>query len=150
MFVDGYLLTPAQIGLVLDHHAANFGAQAGDIPLEGDQLLLPFAKIRLEAGIVDAQQWLSLLDDVPLLDEDLLDDPPFQVLDHLQLARRYHLALADGHFIQLCPGGPDDGADKKQEAGPQQDSGTGGCRQQHGGGAVIHVLEMFGCRQDRI
>ncbi len=85
LLFNHHLFTPTQIGAGLDHHALDLRPQSGDVPLEGHQLLLALPKVGTETGIIDAQQWLPFLDDVPFLNEDLLDDPPLQVLDHLQL-----------------------------------------------------------------
>ena len=79
---------PRRLGNHDQRRGPALGTQAGDVALEDHQLLLTLAKIRLEAGIVYAQQRLPLFDDISLFDEDLFDDPPFQVLDHLHLARK--------------------------------------------------------------
>ena len=116
--VNGDLLTPPLLGIVGDFDARQGRSQTRHIALEANQLLLAFTEIGTKARVVDPHQLLTRMDHLALLDEDLLDDPPFQILYHLQLPRWDDLALTRRYFIELCPGGPDDGNHKKYKTAP--------------------------------
>ncbi|CSI57927.1 Uncharacterised protein [Vibrio cholerae] len=48
-------------------------------------MLLALAKIGAKACVVEQDKLLAFLDLLTFTDEDLLDQSPFQVLDHLHL-----------------------------------------------------------------
>ncbi|MNQ14073.1 hypothetical protein D3C85_270120 [compost metagenome] len=90
----------------LQRPAFTLGTQALDTGLQGEAVGFAFAHVGDEAGVVEAQQPVALVDDLPFADEDLRDNAALQVLDGLHLARGNRLAFAGGDFIEHGEVGP--------------------------------------------
>ena len=132
-----------------DVAALRLRRQARDLAFQRHLLGAVLAQLRLEAGGVDAQQDLALLDHLALADQHVGEDAAFQVLDHLDLRRRDDLAHADRDFIDMRVRGPaaeggDEQGDDKEEQGRGQRRPRGRCRAQVGQERLI-VGDGFHC-----
>jgi hypothetical protein len=132
----------------------NFGGSSKFFPLTSAFRRAIFADQRvvldlvlLERGrvarIVDQHQHLVLAHDFADPDLDLGDDPAFEVLDHLDLARRDHLAFAHGRFPDRCERGPHDERDNEGEGAPDEDVRVPRRALQRGRGRLAHELDVF-------
>ena len=75
--------------------------QARDLAFQRHLLGAVLAQFRLEAGGVDAQQDLALLDHLAFADQHVGEDAALQVLDHLDLRGGNDLAHADRDFVDM-------------------------------------------------
>ncbi len=83
-------------------------------------LLVQIGEIRLRAAVVDPQQDLALIDNIAFPHHDVGEDTAFEILDELNLARRYDAGLAARHLVQHRMIRPDQEDDDKGRHGVEK------------------------------
>ncbi|MCY1215710.1 hypothetical protein D9M72_275630 [compost metagenome] len=132
-----------------ERRAVGLGAQARNAC---HQRIVPGAAFLVgsrEAGIVDAHQRLVLVHHLPRSHHDLGDDPAFEVLHHLHLARRDHLALAHGHLVHPRQRGPGQRHQHEDQGGPEDPVREIARLRQRGRIALAHEGGVVGTRPQR-
>ena len=106
--------------------------------------MLPASAVR--RGIVDAHEGLVLLHDLPDLNEDLGNDSAFEVLDHLDAARRNDFAFAYRYFVHRGETRPDQRHNEKNKHAPQDPVSEIARALQHCRAALTHEIHIVGTR----
>jgi hypothetical protein len=110
---------------------------------------LVFVERRRIARIVDQHQHLVLANDLADPDLDLGDDPAFQVLHDLDLARRNDFAFADGGLADVSERGPEDERSDEGDGAPDQHMRVRRRALQCSRRRLAHELDVFAPIQRR-
>ncbi|MNY31937.1 hypothetical protein D3C86_1661230 [compost metagenome] len=79
--------------------ALDFRTEAFDPQQQGQAIGLGLADVGSETSVIQTQQGIADIDDLPLADEQFGNDTAFQVLDFLQARGRNCLAIATGDLL---------------------------------------------------
>jgi hypothetical protein len=105
--------------------ARDLGRQARDLDRQGVDRGLAAAKLASALGPVEADQLLAALDRLADLDQDRLDDPAFEVGDHLKVRAGDDPAHALDGSVELGQRRPGEEGDEEDRHHPEQDVGRG-------------------------
>lgn len=100
---------------------------------------------RGEPGVVDAQQYLSGVDDVPLPNQQLGKNAALEILDHLDLVRGDHFPRAPGDLVDRRVGGPDYCRHEEGDGGQQDQAAARRRALDERGAGAGHEFEIRGC-----
>jgi ADP-heptose:LPS heptosyltransferase len=115
------------IGRNRQRAAFDFGGQALHAHQQREPVRLGFARIRGEAGIVQAQQRRTGFHHLALVHEQLGHDATFEVLDLLHARRRNGLAVAAGHLVHLREMRPEQAERHEGEHAPEREAHDARC-----------------------
>jgi hypothetical protein len=118
----------------------DLGTQPAERPEQRQMALTALAQLARRPHVVDAHEHLPGLDDRALAHQELGHDAALQVLHHLDLARRDHLAITPGDLLQLSPARPGEECDEEGRDHEQEQMGEAAWGVKVGAGAAEHQV----------
>ncbi len=117
---------------IVEFHPRGLGLQTRSLGLELADLQALLAMARRQQRVVDMQDGLILVDQIALLHQQFGENAALEILHHLNIGRRHHLALAPGDFVHLGDTGPQHHDHHEQAHHPQHDAAESWQLLQHG------------------